>query len=134
MKKPEKRQRRSWTRGVYRKASKSVKKPVVAAKMSTNLAALRPRERLDAIHAMQAMLDLQVRKGELVEKSEVEAGHAEMRELIRNDLVGSLPLRLAGELSGRVFAPAQVRAIVLAGVRDMIRGWAKADVPVEVDK
>lgn len=131
MKKPEKRQRRSWTRGVYRKASRSVKTPVAAAKMSADLAALRPRERLDAIHAMQALLDLKVRKGELVEKSEVEAGHAEMRELIRNDLVGSLPMRLAGELSGRALDPAQVRAVVLNAVRDMIRGWAKADVPVE---
>lgn len=98
---------------------------------SENLADLTPRARLDAIHAMQALLEYKVRKGQLLERADVEAGHAEMREIIRNDLVGSLPLRLANELSGRKHTPAQVRAIALAAVREMVRGWNKAGMPVD---
>jgi hypothetical protein len=71
-----------------------------------------------------------VRRGDLVELADVEAGHAEMREVIRSDLIGALPLRLANELSGRAaMQPHEVRATVLAAVRDMIRGWAQADIP-----
>jgi hypothetical protein len=78
---------------------------------------------------MQALLDYKERQGQLVEKGTVEAGHAEAQELIRNDLVGTLPLRLAGELSGRTFHPAEVRVIVLKAVREIIRGWSKAGIP-----
>jgi hypothetical protein len=99
--------------------------------MPEKLADLTPRARLDAIHAMQSLLDLKVRQGQLVEKAQIEAGHAEMREIIRNDLIGTLPLRLANELSGQVFSAAQVRATVLTAVRDVIRGWAKAGMPAE---
>ena len=78
-----------------------------------------------------ARLQNQVRRGELVEIAEVERGHVEMREIIRNDLIGTLPLRLAGQLAGKVRTPAEIRAIVLDAVRDMIRGWHKAGIPVQ---
>ena len=96
-----------------------------------NLAGMAPRTKLDAVRAMHALLDYKTRLGQLLEAADVEAGHAEMREIIRNDLIGSLPLRLATELSGRVFQPAEVRAIVLGVVRDVIRGWQKAGIPAE---
>ncbi len=72
-----------------------------------------------------------VRRGELVEKSAVEAGHAEMREIIRNDLIGTLPLRLASGLAGRSWSAAEVRAAVLAAVREIIQSWAKGSIPVQ---
>jgi hypothetical protein len=98
--------------------------------MPESLAGLQPRARLDAIRAMQCLLDLKARQGQVVEKAQVEAGHAEMREVIRSDLIGALPLRLANELSGRTaMQPHEVRAVVLAAIRDMIRGWAQADIP-----
>lgn len=97
--------------------------------MPANLADMRPRERLDAIHAMQALLDYKVRQGQLVEIAEVEAGHAEARELIRNDLIGTLPMRLAGEFGGKTLTQAEVRVVVLTAVREIIRGWNKAGIP-----
>ena len=124
----------SWVRGPYRKAKTSKteqKAPPPRVAMPVNLSELRPRDRLDAIHAMQALLDYRQRQGELVEIAEVEAGHAEMREIIRNDLIGTLPLRLAGQLAGKVRQPAEVRAVVLESIRDMIRGWVKAGIPAE---
>ncbi len=129
-------QRRAWTRGKYGKKAVKGKPDPVPPKVAVpaGLAAMRPRDRLDAIHAMQAMLDYKVRQGELVEKAAVEAGHAEMREIVRNDLIGTLPLRLAGDLSGRAHTPAEVRARVLAVVRDIIRGWTKAGIPAEAEQ
>lgn len=132
-KKQQPQQRRAWTRGPRKTPGKPAIVPAKAT-MPSNLAEMRPRERLDAIHAMQALLDYRVRQGQLVEIAEVEAGHAEARELIRNDLIGTLPLRLAGELSGRVFDPAGVRTVVLAAVREIIRGWSKAGIPAEDGK
>ena len=128
-------QRRAWIRKPRTKPDPQPApgKPMpVPPKIHTpeSLSSLRPRERLDAIHAMQALLDFRVRQGQLVEADAVETGHAEMREVIRNDLIGTLPLRLASELSGRTFTPQEVRAIVLTAVRDTIRSWGKGGVPI----
>lgn len=121
-------QRRAWTRGPRKSAIKPSSEPHNAT-MPANLADMRPRERLDAIHAMQALLDYKVRQGQLVEIAEVEAGHAEARELIRNDLIGTLPMRLAGEFGGKTLTQAEVRVVVLTAVREIIRGWNKAGIP-----
>jgi hypothetical protein len=104
--------------------------PTLRALTEKELADLTPRARLDAVHAMQAYLDWQVRRGELVERSEIDAGHAEMRELIRSDLLGTLPLRLAGDLGNRKRTPAAVREAVLVAIREQIRTWAKAGAPM----
>ena len=65
-----------------------------------------------------------------MEIGEVEAGHAEMREVIRADLLGTLPLRLAGELADRKLKSAAVREIVLTAIRDVLRTWHQAGAPV----
>ena len=88
-----------------------------------------PRARLDSVNAAIKALEYRKMKGELVEREQVEAGHAEMREIVRNDIIGSLPLRLATELGNRQLTPAEVRAVVLVAVRDMIQGWNKAGIP-----
>ena len=93
------------------------------------LAALTPRQRLDSIHAMQAHLDYQTRRGELVELREVEAAHAEMREVIKSDLLGALPLRLVALLSGRTPSAYEIRSAALKAVNEMLRRWHKASIP-----
>ena len=144
MKKPEQkqRQRRSWARGPYRKpAKKAASKrstppaPVQAPKPPPiSLSGLTPRERLDSIHAHQALLDLRQRQGELVERAEIEAGNAEMREVIRSDLLGTLPLRVASALAGRTRTAAEIRAVVLVAVREILASWHQAGTPVPEGK
>lgn len=88
-----------------------------------------PKQRLDSLKADAQELENKVRRGELLERDEVERAHAEMREVLRSDLVGALPLRLAGELSGRKMNPQSIRAAVLAAVSDMLKSWGDADIP-----
>lgn len=94
------------------------------------LAAITPRQRLDSIHALQAYLDYQTRRGELVELREVEAGHAEMREVIKADLLGALPLRMAALMAGKKLQAHEVRSTALKAVNEMLRRWHKASIPV----
>ena len=136
------RQRRSWARGPYRKPAKKVASrqsapPAVAqvAKAPTiSLAGLTPRERLDAIHAHQALLDLRQRQGELVERAQIDAGNSEMREVIRSDLLGTLPLRVASALAGRSRTAAEIRAVVRVAVREILVAWHQAGPPVPEGK
>ncbi len=88
-----------------------------------------PRERLDAIHAMQAQQEYRLRQGQLVERTEVEAGHAEMREVVRSDLLGTLPLRVADALAGKKMDAQGVRETVLKAVREILSAWHKAGIP-----
>jgi hypothetical protein len=132
-KQPAAKQRRAWVRGRYGKKPQRAApvKPQQASKPPpVSLAGLTPRERLDAIHAHQALLDLRQRQGELVEIGEVEAGHAEMREIIRADLLGTLPLRLAARLAERKQGSARVRETVLDVVREILKTWHQAGAPV----
>ena len=133
--------RRSWTTGPRQKPARRKVAPPAAPQPAPSpkpapisLAGLSPRERLDAIHAHQALLDLRQRQGELVERSEIEAGHAEMREVIRSDLLGTLPLRLASKMSGKTHTPAEVRAAVLEAVREILKTWHQAGTPVPEGK
>ena len=131
-------QRRSWARGPYRKPSKkTASKPSTSPSVvpppkppPISLAGLTPRERLDSIHAHQALLDLRQRQGELVERAEIDAGNAEMREVIRSDLLGTLPLRVASALAGRSRTAAEIRAVVLVAVREILEAWHQAGTPV----
>lgn len=136
-KEPQKARRRSWTSGPRQKLARSAKAapkpttPLLQPKSAPiSLAGLSPRERLDTIHAHQALLDLRVRQGELVERSEVEAGHAEMREVVRSDLLGTLPLRLASRMADKAYTSTEIRAIVLDAVREILKTWHQAGTPV----
>lgn len=90
-----------------------------------------PRERLDAINAAIRQQEYMVRKGQLLEVAQVEAGNADMREVIRADLLGTLPLRLAAELAGKTLDAAGVRALALGVVRELLTNWHKAGANVE---
>ena len=89
-----------------------------------------PRQRLDSLKADAQALANRIREGELCERTDVEAAHAEMREVLRSDLLGALPLRLAGELADRKQSAPQVRAVVLRAVNAMVASWSDAGVPV----
>jgi hypothetical protein len=91
---------------------------------------LTPRQRLDALKADLASLDLAKQRGELVSLAEVEAGHAEMREVVRSDLLGVLPLKLGALLAGKSMEAREVREVVLGAVRDVLQSWAAGGVPV----
>ena len=91
---------------------------------------LTPRQRWEKLKGDAQDLENQKRRGELLERREVEKAHAEMVEVLRSDLVGALPLRLAGEMSGRKMTPQEVRAAVLAAVNDMLASWTDAEIPV----
>lgn len=92
-----------------------------------------PRERLDHIHSLIKHQQYLKEQGRLVDIEQVEAGHAEMREVIRSDLLGTLPLRVAELLADKI--PAQeVRGIVLGAVREIINGWNKAGLPTPEDQ
>jgi hypothetical protein len=133
--KPRKQQRRAWTRGSYAKRGTATPTPAgepvpVAEPQTLTRAGLTPKQFLETVHGQQALLDYKVRKGELVEKSVVEAGHAEMREIIRADLFGAVPLRLANELGGKKLDAAQVRELVIRILSEVLRGWEKTGMPV----
>ena len=58
-------------------------------------------------------------------KEEAEATAQQVAETIQSDLFGTLPLELAGKLSGRVFTPYEVRAVVRSAVDGMVRAWIR---------
>ena len=60
-------------------------------------------------------------------RAEAEAAAQETAEIIQGDLYGTVPLALAGKLSGRVFTPAEVRQIVRAEIDATVRQWVKGE-------
>lgn len=93
------------------------------------LADMTPRSALDAVHAMQANVELRKKRGELYEKDEIDKTHAEMVEVMRRDLLGTLPLRLSRMLSSRKLTPAQVRVLALEAINETIAGWRASEFP-----
>jgi hypothetical protein len=73
-------------------------------------------------------MENRVRRGELIDRAEVDAGRAEAQEIIRSDLLGTLPLRIAALLAGKVEA-VEARQVVITAVREMLSGWHKAGIP-----
>lgn len=96
--------------------------------------AMRPREALDAIHAMQAWVEYHTTQGQLMSRSEVESREKAQVEVFRNDLLGTLPARLAGTFAGKAVGYADAMHLVRAEVRLMILAWSQggASVPEEV--
>jgi hypothetical protein len=89
------------------------------------------REQLDRITAAMKQQEYMVRKGQLLEVAQVEAGNADLREVIRADLLGTLPLRLASDLAGKKLDAPKVRALVLNVIRELLTNWHKAGASVE---
>ena len=103
--------------------------PLAGEYTPEELAAMTPRTRLDAIHAMQATVEYRIRRGQLVERAEVEAEQRETAELIRLAMFRTLPARLGHLLAGKVRTDHEVREVVLREVRDVVRSWKAGGVP-----
>lgn len=93
-----------------------------------------PRERLDHIRGLQALQEYKIRQKELLVATDVEAGHAEMREVIRADLLGTLPLRVSLALADKALPAREVRAVVLDAVRDVLASWRAGGMPAPEQK
>ena len=91
-----------------------------------------PRQRLDAARAEAVEFDNRRKRENWQTREEAEAAAQETAEIIQGDLYGTIPLALAGKLSGKVFTPAEVRNIVRAEVDSAVRAWVRGErVPAE---
>jgi len=90
---------------------------------------LTPREEYYKIQTQRNALELAKERKLLVALSEVEAAHAEMREVIKADLLGALPLRMAALMAGKKLQAHEVRSTALKAVNEMLRRWHKASIP-----
>lgn len=88
---------------------------------------LTPRERLDTAKAEAQEFDNRRERERWQTREQAEAAAQETAEVIQGDLYGTIPLALAGKLSGRVFTPAEVRAIIRAEIDSAVREWVKGE-------
>jgi len=88
---------------------------------------LTPRERLDTAKADAQEFENRKNLESWQTRAQAEAIAQETAEIIQADLYGTLPLSLAGKLSGRVFTPAEVRQIIRAEVDAVVKEWVKGD-------
>lgn len=117
-------------RRVKKPAPKSPAKPVRKYRVDRDDEGLTPRQRLDALKADLAALELAKQRGDLVPRADVAAGHSEMREMVRKDMLGTLPLKLGFALADKAIPAREVREVALGIVREVLRGWAAGGVPV----
>jgi hypothetical protein len=93
---------------------------------------LTPKQRLDTANARLRELEFQRETEKWQTRADAEQAARETAEIIAADLYGTIPLALAGKLSGRAFTPGEVRAIVRAEVDSAVKNWVKGErVPPE---
>lgn len=83
-----------------------------------------PRQKLDAIKAQSAYIDLQVKRGQMVLKSEVDARDAADNEVLLSKLK-ELSVNLPAKLSGRVFSSHEAKRIIDAAISEMVNDLRK---------
>ena len=88
---------------------------------------LTPRQRLDTAKAEAQEFNNKRERESWQTREQAEAAAQETAEVIQGDLYGTIPLALAGKLSGRVFTPAEVRAIIRAEIDAAVREWVKGE-------
>lgn len=86
---------------------------------------LTPKQRLDTAKAEAQEFENRKNLESWQTREQAEAAAQQTAETIQSDIYGTLPLDLAAKLSGKVFTPAEVRAIVRTSVDLMVRQWAK---------
>ena len=93
---------------------------------------LTPKQRLDTANARLRELEFQIKTEHWQTRADAEQAARETAEIIQSDLYGTIPLALAGKLSGRAFTPGEVRAIVRDEVDSAVKNWVKGErVPPE---
>ena len=88
---------------------------------------MNPRERLDTAKAEAQEFNNKRERERWQTREQAEAAAQETAEVIQGDLYGTIPLALASKLSGRVFTPAEVRAIIRAEIDAAVREWVKGE-------
>jgi hypothetical protein len=88
---------------------------------------LTPKQRLDTANAIAREFQNRREEEAWQTKAQAEAIAQETAEIIQADLYGTLPLSLAGKLSGRVFSPGEVRTVIRAEVDAMVKEWVKGE-------
>jgi hypothetical protein len=84
---------------------------------------LTPKQRLDTANARLRELEFQRETEKWQTRADAEQAARETAEIIQSDLYGTIPLALAGKLSGRAFTPGEVRAIVRKEVDAAVHSW-----------
>jgi len=84
---------------------------------------LTPKQRLDTANAQLRELEFKRETEHWQTREAAEQAAQETAEIIQSDLYATLPLSLAGKLSGRVFTPAEVRQVIRDAVDLMVRSW-----------
>jgi hypothetical protein len=96
-----------------------------------NSEGLTPKQRLDSAKAdAQEFINRRERE-KWQTREEYDKGEQEKSEMIQADLYARLPSDLQSRLSGKVFTPAEVRAIVRECVDAMVREWVKGGAAPE---
>jgi hypothetical protein len=91
-----------------------------------------PRQKLEHLKAVDLQRRMKREDEHWQTRADAEQAARETAEIIQSDLYGTIPLALAGKLSGRAFTPGEVRAIVRAEVDSAVRNWVKGGrVPLE---
>ena len=88
---------------------------------------LTPNQRLLVAKAEAQEFENQREREKWRTKEDAEARDQDTRELIQADLYSTVPLSLAGKLSGKIFTPAEVRLIVRNEIDIIIRQWRKGE-------
>jgi hypothetical protein len=88
---------------------------------------LTPKQRLDTANARLRELEYKREVEKWRTREEAEAIDQETAEIIQGDLYVTLPLSLAGKLSGRSFTPAEVIQVTRAEVDGLVRQWIKGE-------
>ena len=101
-------------------------------RMPRNADGLTPKQRLDTAKAEAQEFENRRKREEWQTRADAEQAARETAEIIQSDLYGTIPLALAGKLSGRAFTPGEVRAIVRMEIDSAVRNWVKGGrVPPE---
>lgn len=88
---------------------------------------LTPNEWLTTVKAEREAFDLKKEQEHWQTREQAEAAAQETAEIIQSDLYGTIPLALAGKLSGKIFTAQEVRVIIRDEIDLAVRQWVKGE-------
>jgi hypothetical protein len=88
---------------------------------------LTPKQRLDTAKAEAQEFENKRDRENWQTRDQAETAAQETAEIIQADLYGTLPLALAGKLSGRAFTAPEIRIIIRNEIDGMVRQWVKGE-------
>lgn len=94
-------------------------------KIERDAVGMTPRQRLDTRRAELAELELRKKRGELLDRSEVEHERRETAEILRSDL-GALAAKQAMLVAGKKLTVPQARTLLHGAIVVMTERWVEA--------